>query len=100
MRFIELGYNYGLSVACNRGAQSWQASIYSLLIRFEKNCLSQLVKFISGDNDSVFAADPLHYNWKGNKIIHYKGLLTGTNSLKRIFSQMFLPLRFSEQLFC
>lgn len=93
-RFIELGYNYGLSIACNRGAQI-SAGKYLFFVnndmRFERDCVSQLAKVILGENDSVFAVDPLQYNWKGDKIIHYKGVFTGISSLKGIFSQMFLP---------
>lgn len=94
-RFIELGYNYGLSVACNRGAQI-SAGKYLFFVnndmRFEGDCVSQLVRVISDENDFVFAVDPLQYNWKGDKIIHYKGVFTGISSLKGIFSEMFLPL--------
>ena len=95
VEFIELGYNYGLSVACNRGAQISTGKYLFFTnndMRFEQDCVSQLIKVISEENDSVFAVDPLQYNWKGNKIIHYKGVLTGITSLKSIFSQMFLPL--------
>ncbi len=94
-RFIELGYNYGLSVACNRGAQI-SAGKYLFFanndMRFKKDCISQLVKVMSEDNSSVFAVDALQYNWKGDKIIHYKGVFAGIKSVKGIFSEMFLPL--------
>lgn len=94
-RFIELGHNYGLCVACNRGAQI-AAGEYLFFVnndmRFKRDCVSQLGRVISEENDSLFAVDPLQYNWKGDKIIHYRGILTGIKSIKGIFSQMFLPL--------
>ena len=94
-RFMELGYNYGLSVAYNRGAQISTGKYLFFAnndMRFEKDCVSQLVKAMSEDNSSVFAVDALQYNWKGDKIIHYKGVFTGIKSVKGIFSEMFLPL--------
>jgi len=38
-------------------------------MKFEKNCISELVKEISKDPD-IFAVDPLQYNWDGTEVIH------------------------------
>ncbi len=94
-RFIELDYNYGFSVACNRGAQVSSGKYLFFVnsdMRFDRDCISQLVKVISEENGSIFAVDPLQYNWKGDKIIHYKGVFARIDSLRGIFSGMFLPL--------
>ncbi len=94
-RFMELGYNHGLSVAYNRGAQVSSGNYFFFVnndMRFESDCVSQLVRAISDENNSVFAVDPLQYNWNGDKIIHYKGVLTRIGSFRGVFSQMFLPL--------
>ena len=38
-------------------------------MRFEKNCILELVKEITKDKD-IFAVDPLQYNWEGTEITH------------------------------
>ena len=94
-RFMELGYNYGLSVAYNRGAQVSSGNYFFFVnndMRFERDCVSQLIRVIREGNNSVFAVDPLQYDWEGNNIIHYKGIFVRISSPKSIVSQMFLPL--------
>ena len=94
-RFIELGHNYGLSVAYNRGAQTSSGNYLFFVnndMRFERDCVSKLVQVIRGRDNSIFAVDPLQYNWEGNKIIHYQGVFVRISSLKSVFSEMFFPL--------
>jgi GT2 family glycosyltransferase len=93
--FIQLGYNYGLSVAYNRGAEASSGNYIFFVnndMRFEKDCVSQLVRVLEQRNNSIFAADPLQYDWEGNNVIHYQGVFVRISSLKSIFSEMFLPL--------
>jgi hypothetical protein len=52
-------------------------------MRFEKNCISELVKEITKDKD-IFAVDPLQYNWEGTEIIH-GAMKIKTSGLKNWF---------------
>lgn len=69
--WLEQPDNLGLAAGYNRGAQETNGDLIFCInndMRFEKDCISRLVDAI--DSDDIFAADALHYNWEGDKVIH------------------------------
>ena len=70
--FRPLGSNRGLAVGYNEGA--WDAATPHLFfvnndMRFDSSCVARLrTAFL--ERDDLFAADPRHYSWEGDRITH------------------------------
>lgn len=93
-QFVSLGKNYGLPAAYNRGAEQAKGEYLFFAnndMRFEPGCVRHLVQILTTDT-GIFAADPLQYDWEGQRIIHFRSVLQKINSVKELFSQMALPL--------
>jgi len=71
-RFLPLGANRGLAMGYNEGARGADA-LYLFFVnndmRFAENCVSRLVAAYAGRSD-LFAADPRHYCWAGDRVTH------------------------------
>jgi len=94
--FIYSGGNFGLAFAYNRGAEIAKGEYLFFLnndLRFEVDCVSQLISAMQGKED-LFCADPLQYNWEGTEVIHYREVLRRIEHLKQIFSAILLPKPF------
>lgn len=93
--FIELGRDWGLSVAFNRGAALASGRFLffaSSDMRFERACVGELYRALWEAGESAFAADPLQFNWTGTDIIHFRAVLRRLASLRGLFSAMIFPL--------
>jgi len=91
--FISLGENCGLSTAYNRGAEKAKGEYLFFVnndMRFEPNCIEHLVEALATNGDT-FASDPLHYNWEGDDIIHFRTVLERIRSPRELFSHLILP---------
>lgn len=77
-RWLPLGANRGLATACNEGARESRSPFLFFAnsdMRFAPDCLARLVEALEGAGQSAFSADPLQYDWEGERIIHYRTVL-------------------------
>jgi GT2 family glycosyltransferase len=93
-RFIPLGANAGLPAAYNRGA-ALAGGEYLFFVnndmRFDAACVARLANALDHES-SLFAADPLQYNWSGDQVIHSRAMLEPARSLRETFSRALIPL--------
>lgn len=83
-----LGANRGLAVGYNAGAQGADAPWLFFVnndMRFAPDCVARLVEPFRSRED-LFATDPRHYAWEGDRITH------GAQRLARDEGSPFLPL--------
>ena len=72
IKILRMNENKGFGFTNNEAAKIATGDLIFFVnndMRFEKNCISELVKEITEDKD-IFAVDPLQYNWEGTEIIH------------------------------
>jgi GT2 family glycosyltransferase len=93
-RFLPLGENLGLAAGYNRGAAATSGEFVFFVnndMRFEPDCVARLTDVLVR-NPGVFAADPLQWNWTGDRVIHGRSVFERISSLKELFSRAILPL--------
>jgi N-acetylglucosaminyl-diphospho-decaprenol L-rhamnosyltransferase len=93
-RFVALGANLGLTAAYNRGAAAASGEYVFFVnndMRFEPDCVARLVEILDGRPD-VFAADPLQFNWEGDRVIHRRPELRRIHSARELITSTILPV--------
>jgi GT2 family glycosyltransferase len=72
VRFRTLGANRGLAVGYNEGARDAGTPHLFFVnndMRFDSSCVARL-RAVFRDRKDLFAADPRHYSWEGDRITH------------------------------
>jgi len=90
-KIVQMKENKGFSVGNNEAAKIADGELIFFMnndMRFEKNCISELVKEISKSQD-IFAVDPLQYSWDGTKVTH-GGTVLKKSGLKNWFPFIFV----------
>lgn len=90
-KIVQMKENKGFSIANNEAAKVASGELIFFMhtdMRFEKNCVSELVKGASKSPD-IFAVDPLQYSWDGTKITH-GGTVLKKSGLKNWFPFIFV----------
>lgn len=93
-RFVSLGSNHGLGAAYNRGAELARGDYLFFVnndMRFERSCVTRLREALEADPER-FAADPLQYNWDGDRVIHARSALEPITSIFEVFSKSLIPV--------
>jgi hypothetical protein len=84
-RWLPLGVNQGMGAAINEGARDAEQELLffaSSDMRFEPDCLANLVDALTDAGPEAFCADPLQFDWEGERIIHYRTVLRPARSLR------------------
>jgi GT2 family glycosyltransferase len=84
-RWLPLGANRGLATACNAGARDTRTPFLFFAnsdMRFAADCLEILVETLQDAGETAFSADPLQYDWEGDRIIHYRTVLRAPATLR------------------
>jgi GT2 family glycosyltransferase len=93
-RFVALEGNNGLPAAYNRGAEVARGEYLFFVnndMRFDNECVRHLADALTADA-AVFAADPLQFNWEGDRVIHARARLERIMSIRDVFSRTLIPL--------
>lgn len=72
VKILQMAKNMGFSYTNNATAKSASGELIFFVnndMRFEPDCISELVKAIKSD-ETIFACDPMQYNWEGTQINH------------------------------
>jgi GT2 family glycosyltransferase len=83
-RWLPLGANRGLAAACNEGSHHAEGEFLFFAnsdMRFEPDCLVRLVEVLRGGGDEAFSADPLQFDWEGERVIHFRTVLRRARSV-------------------
>jgi GT2 family glycosyltransferase len=92
-RFVPLGQNLGLPAAYNRGAEHARGEYVFFVnndMRFDPACVRLLAEALGADA-TLFAADPLQFDWDGARVIHNRAVLQPVHSLRELLSRTILP---------
>jgi len=84
VKFIKSEKNLGLAEGCNVGARESNGEYICFVnndMRFERDFISKLAEVLDSSSD-IFAADALHYNWSGDRILHAGTVLRKTSLYK------------------
>jgi GT2 family glycosyltransferase len=90
-----LGANRGLAAACNAGAADARDEFLffaNVDMRFEVDCLAELVACLRARGEEAFSADPLQFDWHGERIIHYRTVLRPTRGTRERLADGFVQL--------
>jgi N-acetylglucosaminyl-diphospho-decaprenol L-rhamnosyltransferase len=93
--WLPLGANRGLAAACNAGAAASKGEFLFFAnadMRFEPACLAELVRVLQREGEGAFSADPLQYDWPGERVIHFRTVLRPARTLRERLSDAFFQL--------
>jgi GT2 family glycosyltransferase len=83
--WLPLGVNRGMGAAINEGARDAEQEFLffaSSDMRFEPECVATLLEALSDAGPEAFCADPLQFDWEGERIIHYWTVLRPARSVR------------------
>jgi GT2 family glycosyltransferase len=90
--WLPMGRNRGLAAACNAGAAGARDEFLFFAnadMRFEPDCLAQLVRVLREKGDHAFSADPLQFDWPGERVIHFRTVLRPARGVRERLADAF-----------
>ncbi len=85
--FVPTGRNLGLAQANNLAARLTKGDLLFFVnfdMRFDPECIARLAEPFLCDG-SLFASDPLQYNWSGERIVHERTVLRPASIFRTVF---------------